>query len=194
MLWAQFTMWQSIFIVFVKGQLNQQEMCLTHINITYKNQTLHINKILHNNLALYCFDYTIITTTISVLQQFSRWILVRWFPLAFLPPAVLEQNLWGEVTEVSMDRISFLSPNQQCQSTEENSKHWPQMQKITHWSYLFLTYHRPTEVLLLWHRDSNTSILNDIVLHLCARHTTATWQLSSQQLSAQQLKKAINIV
>jgi len=41
-----------------------------------------------------------------------------------LPPLVLGQNLLRNVTQVSMGQTSFLSLNQQYQSTEGNSKHW----------------------------------------------------------------------
>jgi len=39
-----------------------------------------------------------------------------------------------------MGWMSFLSPNQQCQSTEENSKHWVQAAKITHGPHPFYTH------------------------------------------------------
>jgi len=38
---------------------------------------------------------------------------------------VLQQNLCKQVATGFMDQMSVLSTNQQCQSTERNSKHWP---------------------------------------------------------------------
>ena len=46
--------------------------------------------------------------------------------LRFLSPTAAEQNLWWSVAQVLVGWISFVSSNQQRQSTEENSKHWPQ--------------------------------------------------------------------
>jgi len=37
--------------------------------------------------------------------------------------------------------MSFMSPNQQSQSTEVNSKHWPQPMQITQWFQPSLTHH-----------------------------------------------------
>jgi len=37
--------------------------------------------------------------------------------------------------------MSFLSPNQQCQSTQVNSKHWLQPVNIIHWPHPFFTEH-----------------------------------------------------
>jgi len=41
--------------------------------------------------------------------------------------------------------MSFLSTNQQCQSTEGNSKHWPQPGRATHWPHPFVIHHRTPE-------------------------------------------------
>jgi len=55
-------------------------------------------------------------------------------------PSVFFLHLFGMITfgkQFFMKRIAFLqSPNQECQSTEGNSKHWsrPRPEKITHWT------------------------------------------------------------
>jgi len=56
---------------------------------------------------------------------------------SFIPPLVLEQNSWNNRYRLFMGQIPFLSNNQQCCSTELNSKHWSQPGKITHWSHPF---------------------------------------------------------
>jgi len=38
------------------------------------------------------------------------------------PPPIHEGNLWGLAEQDFIDRMSFLSPNHQCQSTEGNTK------------------------------------------------------------------------
>jgi len=44
------------------------------------------------------------------------------FPTGIFPLFVSEENFWGLVTRVSF----LLSADQQCQSTEGNTNHWPQ--------------------------------------------------------------------
>jgi len=41
---------------------------------------------------------------------------LNWFPLHFLSLPVLEEYLWGWVAQVFIGRMSFLSPDQQCQT------------------------------------------------------------------------------
>jgi len=41
-------------------------------------------------------------------------------PLSYLSPSVLEQNFWGKWQRLFMGWMSFVSPIQQCQSTDGN--------------------------------------------------------------------------
>ena len=58
----------------------------------------------------------------------------------------------------------FLSPNQQCQSTEENSKHRRQSMKTTHWTDPYLIHCWPPAgkgtapcMLDVWYQYTNTT-------------------------------------
>jgi len=60
--------------------------------------------------------------------------------------------------------MSFLSPNQQRQSTERISEHWLRPQQIIHWSHHFFIHHRtPRGRVLLplpWLSDACTLCWN----------------------------------
>jgi len=96
--------------------------------------------------------------------------------------------------------MSFLSPNQQCQSTEGNSKHWRRVA----WSHPFFT-HKPdywwTGVALSSRRLANASIIW-ILLHRVSKKTSNIWlaiifthTVQLRQFLAQMLprKYAINV-
>jgi len=62
---------------------------------------------------------TINTVAIALFQ-------VNWFP-RFLPPIVLEENVWDTWHRFFEDQMPFLSPNQQRQSTEGNRQYETQL-------------------------------------------------------------------
>jgi len=62
-----------------------------------------------------------ITTTLPFYHLFYMQLWVSQFLLGSLPPHALEQKLWDKYDKFLMGHTTFLSPNQQCQSTEGNS-------------------------------------------------------------------------
>jgi len=56
----------------------------------------------------------------------TRWTWVSQFP-SMLVSSTYSRTLTDKWHRSFMGQMSFLSPNQQCQSTEGNSKHWPDL-------------------------------------------------------------------
>ena len=52
------------------------------------------------------------------------------------------KNLWDKWHRFFVARLSFLSPNQQCQSTEGNTKHWHQ---TVSWPHPFFNHHQTAD-------------------------------------------------
>jgi len=92
-------------------------------------------------------------------HKFSRFPL----PSGSLCPS--GKNLWEKSHSFLGGQIPFLSPNQQCQSTEANIKHWAQLGKTTH---------------CLIHPSSTTGLLREAAAPLrlalwCQNHSTQTY-------------------
>jgi len=96
---------------------------------------------------------------------FSSWAWVSGFSIGFPSSQLFWNRTFGNRQHRSfMDRTSFLTPNQQCQSTEENSKHRRQSMKTTHWTDPYLIHCWPPAgkgtapcMLDVWYQYTNTT-------------------------------------
>jgi len=59
--------------------------------------------------------------------MFIQWTWVSQFLLVFLPSSVLEKEISG------IGQFAGWMPNQQCQTTKRNIKHWTHPVFINHW-------------------------------------------------------------
>jgi len=86
----------------------------------------------------------------------SCYIALCWFMInyLFLMSNKIPSDTWHRCV---MCRMPFLSPNQQCQSTAGNLKHWSQPVNITYWPHPFFIHHHTPGTLLHLCRLSNTS-------------------------------------
>ena len=80
---------------------------------------------------------------------------------------------------ISACQTPFLSPSEQCQSTEGNSEHWPQPGKVSWWLRPFNVHHWTVRegALVRLRRLSNAFIL--LYLHFNSRFPDEPWFVGS---------------
>jgi len=68
------------------------------------------------------------TSTVTAVSMYN--LAFSQFSFGFVPPLFPEDNPWGEVSGILSEVVTcvnFLSPNQQCQNIDGNSKRGPRL-------------------------------------------------------------------